>query len=290
MAIRPVTTTAIMILASTTLVACSGDDKASPNTVRMAVTDLQGLEELQREFGDFKEKLAKSSGYDIEFFPVNDRVAAAGALKSNKVDIVFTGPAEYVALHARTGAEPLVSISRPSYKSCIYTKKDSGKNSLADLKGSKVGMSDVGSTSGHLGPSQMLKDAGLDTKNDLKIMNIGDAVHPALERGDIDAVGLGCGYYKDNIKGKEDQFKLISEGETLPPDVILHRKGMESDKVEKLRTTFKDNWTDLHKAMLAGKDNAKYSDAKLSVAKDSDFDVVRSMYKAVGVNDFERFM
>lgn len=290
MKLRSLTSITVLALTASTLVACSGSDEADPNTVRMAVTDLQGLEELQREFGAFKDKLKSTSGYEIEFFPVNDRVAAAGALKSNKVDIVFTGPAEYVALHARTGAEPLVSISRPSYKSCIYTKADSGKNTLADLKDSKVGMSDVGSTSGHLGPAQMLQDAGLNTKDDLQIMNIGDAVHPALERGDIDAVGLGCSYYEDNVKGKEDQFKLIATGETLPPDVIMYREGLDSEKVEKLRATFKDNWSDLHQAMLAGADNAKYSDAQLSVAEDSDFNVVRSMYKAVGVDDFEKFM
>ena len=38
--------------------------------VRLAVTDIEGLEMLQREFGLFKDLLIKYSGYQVKFFPV----------------------------------------------------------------------------------------------------------------------------------------------------------------------------------------------------------------------------
>ncbi len=50
-------------------------------TIRMAVTDLAGMEELQREFGAFRDKLSEVTGYDIEFTPVTNRTAAAEALR-----------------------------------------------------------------------------------------------------------------------------------------------------------------------------------------------------------------
>jgi phosphonate transport system substrate-binding protein len=42
--------------------------------------------------------------------------------------------------------------------------------------------------------------------------------------------------------------------------------------------------------MLEGKDNAKYENAKLVNVTDADYDEVREMYRAVGVDDFSEFI
>ena len=46
---------------------------AQAETVKLAVTDLVGLEELQREFGAFRDVLSKATGYDIVFQQCNTR-------------------------------------------------------------------------------------------------------------------------------------------------------------------------------------------------------------------------
>jgi hypothetical protein len=56
------------------MVCAMGAWALAAETVRLAVTDLEGMEELQREFGVFKEKLGSLTGYDFEFFPVNNRL------------------------------------------------------------------------------------------------------------------------------------------------------------------------------------------------------------------------
>lgn len=257
-------------------------------TIRLAVTDLQGLEELQREFGEFVKKFEEKSGYKLELYPVTDRTAAAAALQSDHVDLVFTGPAEYVVLNARTSATPVISIRRPDYHSCIYTTKSSGITDLQGLKGKQIAMSDIGSTSGHLGPSQLLVDAGLNPQKDLKVLTVGDAVHEALVRGDVQAVGIGCHDYEEFMDAETDpsKFVMLKEGEPLPPDVIMARQGLAQDVRDKVKQTFEDNWAELLKAMLAGKDNAKYQNATLVETSDSDYNRVRDMYRAIGVTDF----
>src|SRR5690606_3556031 len=35
--------------------------------------------------------------------------------RAHRVDVVFTGPAEYVVIHERTGAEPIVAFERDNY-------------------------------------------------------------------------------------------------------------------------------------------------------------------------------
>lgn len=294
MSARRMLTGAVALLSAAALAAgCSSDsnDAADPGTVRLAVTDLQGLEELQREFGAFEAEFEKQSGLEMEFFAVNDRTAAAAALQADRVDVVFTGPAEYVVIHERTGAEPIVAIERDGYHSAIYTKADSGITELDQLRGTKIAMSDVGSTSGHLGPSQILQDAGLDPTSDLEVLTVGDTVHESLKRGDVAAVGIGYHDYEEFMATDDPtQYRVIAEGPALPPDLLMARAGLDEATVTTIRDTFNDHFDVLLPAMLEGKDNAKYENANLVAVTDADYDEVRQMYRAVGVDDFTEFL
>jgi phosphonate transport system substrate-binding protein len=295
MSARGVIASAMAVLtAASVVVGCGSQssDTGQPDTVRLAVTDLQGLEELQREFGAFKEEFENQSGLKVDFFAVNDRTAAAAALQADRVDVVFTGPAEYVVIHEKTGAEPIVAIERDGYHSSIYTRADSGITSLDQLRGKKVAMSDVGSTSGHLGPSQMLVDAGLMPGTDVEVLTVGDTVHEALKRGDVDAVGIGYHDYEEFMAEEADpaQYRVIEEGPMLPPDLLMGRDGLDEQTATTIRDTFNEHFDVLLPAMLEGKDNAKYENAKLVNVTDKDYDEVRSMYRAVGVNDFSEFI
>lgn len=274
-------------------VGCSNQpsDEEQAGTIRLAVTDLQGLEELQREYGASETAFEEYSGLDVEFFAVTDRTAAAAAMQADRLDVVFTGPAEYVVIHERAGAQPIVAIERDGYRSCIYTRADTGITSLDQLRGKKIAMSDVGSTSGHLGPSQMLKDAGIEPTTEVEVFTVGDAVHESLKRGDVDAVGIGCHDYEEFIAGDDpSRYRLIEEGPALPPDLLVGREGLDPQTVTAMQTAFKEHFPDLLNAMLEGKDNAKFKNATMIEVTDQDYDRVRSMYEAVGVNDFSQFL
>lgn len=289
---RSLTLSAALLAGTALLSACGSADAASgDDTLRFAVTDLEGLEELQREFGAFVEVFEEKSGMDMEFFAVTDRTAAAAALENDEVDIVFTGPAEYIVLHERTNAEPVVALERPGYSSCIYTTADSGIDSLDDLVGGDVAMSDVASTSGHLGPSQIFVENNIDPMEDLTVHTVGNTVHEALRRGDVDAVGIGCHDYEEFMATEDDpsQFVLIEQGEILPPDVIMASDSVSDETVQLVEDTFVENFDELLEAMLEGEDNAKFEGANLVTVDDADYDVVRSMYEAIGATDFTEF-
>jgi phosphonate transport system substrate-binding protein len=282
-------------LAVALLAAGCGDDgkaSASEGTVRFIVTELKGLEELQREFGEFERVFEESSGLDLEFFPVSSRSAAAAAIDADRADLVFTGPSEYVVLRERTGATPVVAIARPGYSSCIYTSAKSGVTSLAELEGEKVAMEDVGSTSAHLGPSLMLAYAGVDPEGDVEVVLVGDAMHEALKRGDVAAVGAGCHDYDEFVAEDErDAFPVIARGDQLPADVIVARSGLDEGTIDAIRETFEEHWDELRDAMLAGEENQKFADAELvAVPDDADYDVVRAMFSAIGVEEYGEFV
>jgi hypothetical protein len=137
-----------------------------------------------------------------------------------------------------------------------------------------------------------LRDAGLDPMTEMEVLTVGDAVHQALKRGDVEAVGIGCHDYEEFMaeEGDPSQFRLLAEGPVLPPDLLMARQGADPAMIETVRSTFVDHFDTLLPAMLEGKDNAKYDNAELVTVTDADYDVVRSMYRAIGANDFSDFV
>lgn len=160
-------------------------------TIRFAVTDIDGAESLQREFGPFKAAFEKVADVKVQFFAVSGRTAAVEAMAAGQVDFVLTGPAEYVVFKARTNAVPVVGWQRPDYFSQVAVLASGPVKSVADLKGKTISFGEIGSTSQHLGPAQALADFGLKYNVDYKPIFVKRNVAvEALKRGDIAAIGL----------------------------------------------------------------------------------------------------
>ncbi|MEL6680094.1 MAG: PhnD/SsuA/transferrin family substrate-binding protein, partial [Pseudomonadota bacterium] len=192
----------------------------------IAVTDVEGMERLQLEWGPFKEALEAATGEEFEFFAVNSRTAAAEALRAETVDFVVSGPAEYVVINKLTNATPIIGLGRPDYHCAIVVRADSGINIPADLKGKTVAFGDIGSTSNMLCPMQVLADHGVDPINDIeKIHTSRNIAHEALKAGDVDALGSNAGSWLRVRNSETDlpygYFKMIARSGDLPNDMIM---------------------------------------------------------------------
>jgi len=274
-------------------VGLSASVASAADTVRFAVTDIEGLENLQREFGAFRDKLEGFTGYEIKFFPVNSRTAAVEAMKSDQVDFVLTGPAEYVVFKARTDAKVVVGWQRPNYFAQIVTMADGPIKKTTDLAGKKVSFGSVGSTSQHLGPAQALADVGLKYGNDYdpQIISRNVAVE-ALIRGDLAAVGMNFGHLeKIRQKFPDQAFTVVARGRDLPNDILIASPNVSDEMFNKMRAAFIDHGNELMSAVLTGDDNQKYKGGFfLNTVKDQDYDYVRAMYETIGVNSFNQFV
>lgn len=266
------------------------------SSLRLAVTDIEGLESLQREFGAFKEVLTRHLGVPVEFYAVPNRTAAVEAVKSENVDFVLTGPAEYVVFKKLTNAEPVVGFSRPDYFCSIVVLADSGFNTIRDLKGEEIAIGGVGSTSKHLAPMQILADNGLDPLKDVKPIHTSvDLGWQGLKRGDVAAWGMTTDkFVKLRAKDKDFEpgaFKVIARGPDLPNDVLLAAPHVDPGFIKDVQRVFTDNSQELVEAILTGDDNKKYAGMKfLPMVKDVDYNYVRSMYRTIGYPKFASFV
>jgi phosphonate transport system substrate-binding protein len=262
--------------------------------LKLAITDVEGLERLQTEWGPFKEQIEKASGISFEFFPVNSRTAAAEALKAKRVDVVISGPAEYVVINKVTSAEAVIALSRPDYFCALVVRADSGINSVADLKGKKVAMNDIGSTSGHLCPSQLLADNGVDPQKDLEgVVHVSlNVAHEALKRGDVAAIGVNHNTWIGRARSSDTSvppgyFRVLARSGDLPNDLLMVGAHLDQALVKKLRDAMIGNKSAIAESIVSvGGENEKFRGMDIVAVNDAAYDGVRRMYVAIGQPQF----
>ncbi|MBC1235819.1 phosphate/phosphite/phosphonate ABC transporter substrate-binding protein [Nostoc sp. 2RC] len=261
----------------------------TPKNLKFAVTDISGIENLQRDFGSFKTTLEEILGLKIEFFPVENPIAAAPALLSREVDIVFAGPSEYLILNARAKAIPIIAIERINYHSIIVVTANSQIKLLSQLKGKTIAMRKIGSTSGHIAPTKLLIDAGLNPQTDFKTVMLDDQGVQALKKGEVDAWATASDRYKNILESEglsEKDFSIIFTSKLLPNDVFVASNQLPSSFIEDMRSRMINNQDKLIQSLLTAKANQKYKGSKLITANDSDYNMIREVYQKIGQGNF----
>jgi phosphonate transport system substrate-binding protein len=266
---------------------------SAQDTIRFAVTDIDGMEALQTEMGPFKDVFEKVSGLKVEFFAVSGRTVAVEAMAADQVDFVLTGPAEYVVFNARMQAQPVVTWNRPDYYSNIVVLDASPEQTVADLKGKKISFGEIGSTSQHLAPATLLAEGGLVYAMDYEpvFLNRNVAVE-ALIAGEISAIGLNRTHI-DSITGKfpDQKFRVLVKGPELPNDVLLASPTVAPETIDIVRKAFAEHSDELLAAVTSQEANAKFIGGGFSPdVTDADYDSVRKMYENVGVVEFLAFL
>jgi phosphonate transport system substrate-binding protein len=269
---------------------------ATADTWRLAVTDVEGLERLQTEWGAFKSALEEITGESFEFFPVASRTAAAEALRGETVDFVITGPAEYIVINTMTEAAPLIGFGRPDYHCTIVVRADSGIDSMGDLKGKTVAFGDIGSTSNMLCPMQLMADYGVDPVNDVeRVHTASNIAHEALRNGDVAAIGINATSWMNGPRAKDTSvpygfFKMLARSGDLPNDMIMVGSHVPTEAADAVRTAILENKGALIDAILTHEENEKYRGMDLVAIEDGAYDIVRSMYRTAGYPQFDNFI
>ncbi|MCB9029414.1 MAG: PhnD/SsuA/transferrin family substrate-binding protein [Deltaproteobacteria bacterium] len=264
---------------------------ADAKTIRFAVTDISGLEELHREFQAFQNKLSEFTGMKVELTPVSSRTAVAEALRTKKLDLALSGPAEYVVISKRTKAYPVVGFYRPDYFSAIITLKKNQISNISELKGKKIAFGEIGSTSYYLAPLQILKDNGLNPSDVQPLYVSKNIAWEALKRGSVKAIGFNYERFQLFLSKEkelsESDYQILAKGEDLPNDLIIAGTHVPKNVVDKIRQAFDQHSDELSEAILVGIRNKKYQEMKFTTKiQDKDYDLIRKMYATAGYPEY----
>lgn len=256
-----------------------------PKKLRFAVTDARGLKELQRDYDPFRVVLEDILETKIEFFPVENAMAAAPAMLEGALDLAWAGPSEYVVLHSRARAKPIITLKRPDYRTVIVVYKNSEFQSIADLKGKTIDIWKFGTTASHLGAVKILVDAGLQP-SEFKLVTSESQSLQRLKTGEIDAMARPLNRYQSILQKERkstEEYPLLAEGPSLPGDVFVISHQMEPKVSEFIGSRMLENRDRLLEAILSSTELAdRFRGSTLEVASDADYDLVRDAYRAIG--------
>ncbi|MDX2097656.1 MAG: phosphate/phosphite/phosphonate ABC transporter substrate-binding protein [Leptolyngbyaceae cyanobacterium bins.59] len=256
--------------------------------LRFAVSDAKGMADLQKDYESLRGVLTKILETPVEFFPVDSYIAVVAALQQDQVDLVFTGPSEYVVMRSRTNVIPIAAIERRDYYPVIVTRAESGIKTVKDLKGKTIALWEVGSTSGYLGPLKLLIEAGLDPKKDVTIEMMGKKGLPALKNGGVDAWGGSFKRYEkflEEEKLTEQALPMLVKGPTLPSDPFVLNSKLDAALVSDIQRRIFDNQAQILEA-IAPADGEKFQGAKMVEVQDQDYNLIREVYQAIGQGAF----
>src|SRR6185503_9061208 len=146
--------------------------------------------------------------------------AVVEAIANDQVDIAYLGGFTYVQASKRSGVVPLVQRERDrEFHSLFITHKDSGINSLSDLKGRRFAFGDVNSTSGHLMPEYFMREAHVDPEVISNAIYSGghDATALAVANKKVDAGALDETVYQKMVADGKLDAKQVKVFYTTPP-------------------------------------------------------------------------
>ena len=261
------------------------ETRQGPPKLRFSVTDVFGWEQLEADYGSFRDVLAQVVGIEVDLVPVNNLVAAAPALLENQLDLVLAGPSEYVILRARAQAVPVVAVTRPGYFTVVCVQAGSGITTLEQLKGKRVGMRAEGAGASHLGTTQLLMEVGLDPKTDFETVMVGDQGVERLLAGEIDAWGDAIARWQRltaQANVSTQQLPIIARGQPLPNDIFVANSHLSPAFINHLQSLMLEHQRSLMQAILRAPANAKYQDSTMVIGQDADYNQMRDLYEAIG--------
>lgn len=201
-----------LLLISTGCKAEGPSDAPKATTLRLSMIPTTDPGKVIRESQPLVEYLEREIGAKIDMTVPTNYAAVVEAIANDQVDIAYLGGFTYVQASRRSGVVPLVQRERDrNFHSFFITHKDSGINSLADLKGHKFAFGDVNSTSGHLMPEYFMREAGVDLS----------VISGAIYSGGHDATALAVANRRVEAGALDETVfqKMVSEGKIDPTQV-----------------------------------------------------------------------
>lgn len=309
---KKVVTLGMTLALAAGLTACGGNSSTSANStaagstayvpteLKVQFVPSQNAETLEAKAKPLEKLLGDKLGIPVSVSVSPDYNTIVEAMASKQVDVGFLPPNAYVLAHDnRKAADLLLQAQRygvndetgqPTtdkvnyYKSMILVKKDSPIQSLADLKGKKVGWQDVTSSAGYVFPAAELKQAGIDPDTDVQGVTIKghDAAVMALLNGQVDAVAVfqdARNTVKKDVPDVFDQTRVLHFSAPIPNDTISVRSDMDQAWRDKISQAFIDIGNDPEGQKVI---EEIYTHVGYEKGDDKNFDPVREYAKEVG--------
>ena len=286
-------TLATALLCSTAAFAQAQHDGSAAKPLRVILIPADGGTEdgTKKDFEPIFGAINQATGLKFDIKVGQSYGAVVEAMCNGAADIAWYGPASYLQARGRGCAELLALAVRNGesvYYSGIFARNDSGINVIGDLKGKKIALGDVNSTSSFNVPVAMMISAGINPARDAGMINMAGThanVIKALGEGLVDAGGASFDSFEKAVNAKAidpAKVKVLVKSAPIPyPPLAMHPKLADSVKT-KLRNAFDsiDKLPGITKDQIRGYGGGKV-DGYTSKVSEADMAAAGKMFELV---------
>lgn len=222
------------LLAASGVLAQGQHDGSASKPLRVILVPADGGTEdgTKKDFQPIFDAISRATGLKFNIKVGQTYGAVMEAQCAGAADIAFYGPASYLPVHKKGCANLLalaVNHGQSVYYSGIFARADAGIEKIGDIKGKRVALGDVNSTSSFAVPVAMMLQHGVDPARDAAAVNIAGShanVLKALAEGVVDAGGASFDSFEKAVNQKAidpSRIKVIAKSAPIPyPPLAIH--------------------------------------------------------------------
>ena len=266
-------------------VSVAQDWKAKYPEIVVAIVPAENASGVVDRFTPFAKYLEKELGTKVTLRVANDYTAVIEGMKNRQIQVGFFGPGSYARAYAVSGGNTVAFGTTQNqdgsigYYSVVYVKADSSYKTLDDLKGKKLGLVDVESTSGYKAPTFFMTREGKPPEKFFAVAQVTGSHENAvvaMTQGTVDAatnwwnsdtdsnltrmITKGMLKKADGTPMKYEDFRIVWKSPLLAGSPFAYLNDMPDD----LKKAIEQAFFNAHK-------NDKASFDKLSDGKDLAF-------------------
>ena len=265
------------------------DELRNPDTLIFAYTPVEDPAIYADIWDSFLEHLEETTGKEVRFFAVQSNSAEVEAMRSGRLHIAgfSTGPTPFAVNLA--GAVPFAIMGSDDgqfgYTLQVYTRKDSGIETMGDLAGRRIAHTSPTSNSGNQAPRALFPDLGVVPDEDYEVNYSGshDQSMLGVVAGDYDAAPVASevvdrmadrGLYDPN------EVRIIWESDPFPTTSYTYAHDLHPDlkaDIEEAFMTFSFSGTPLGEEFVG-------VDGFIPITYQDQWAVIRQIQKANGVS------
>lgn len=224
-------------------------DGSAARPLRVVLIPADGGTEdgTRKDFQPIFGAISQATGLVFDLKVGQSYSAVVEAMCSGAADIAWYGPASYLQARARNCAELLalqVKNGESVYYSGIFARNEAGVNKLADLKGKKIALGDVNSTSSFNVPVAMMLQAGVQPQRDAGAIVMAGShanVLKALAEGLVDVGGASFDSFEKAVNAgaiDASKVKIVAKSAPIPATPLAIHPKVSPDVKAKLRNAF----------------------------------------------------